>query len=317
MPDQATEAVDPFEQAMGLIANEEDSSDTDEEEQAQSASAAEEEEATDDTDAPEDEASEGKQSEKIRVEFAGQSFDVPDGTPPELVEAVKDVGRNLQADYTRKTQELSARERQAAEIVSQEMEAGRQQLQRAVEQTYAVIQAVGGLMDPVQLAQLAETDPAEWIKANARQQHLGTLISGLNQQADVVVQQAKQAEDRRIEAAKQEAWQRLQAEGINRDSLQTIWKDALETFPFLTNEKLNNVLDADSWLVLRDAIAYRKLQASKPAIQKKVADAPKLPEGKKPMTKEDRARLDSRKAVMRKSGASMRDLAAFIANNSR
>ena len=129
-------------------------------------------------------------------------------------------------------------------------------------------------------------------------------------------QQVKQADAQRMEAAKQEAWQRLNAEGIDRKGLEKLWMDAKQTFN-LTDERLSQVLDADSWFVLRDAIAYRQLKAQTPAVTKKVAEAPQLPKAKQPMPQEVRQKLDARKAVTRKGGASMRDLAAFIATNSR
>ena len=121
----------------------------------------------------------------------------------------------------------------------------------------------------------------------------------------------------RDEATKQEAWTRLNEQGVSREALQSIWTEALTSYDFLSNEKLANVLDADSWLILRDAVAFRKLQGQKSEIKKKVSEAPKLPESRKPMTQTDRARLDARKAVMRKGGASLRDLSAFIETNMR
>jgi len=300
MTDQANEAIDPMDTAAALIANSLDESDPPEEDEEQP-------EATEET---------GATEAPKEVVFAGQKFDLPANTPPEVVEKVAEIGKQLQGDYTRKTQELASREKQAAEIVQNELNQGRQHINQALQQAQAVIQAVGGFMDPAQLAQLAETDPAAWIQANARQQQLSAYLGQVQQQAQALEQQAKQAEAQRMEAAKQEAWQRLNAEGIDRKGLEKLWADAKQTFS-LTDERLSQVLDADSWLVLRDAIAYRQLKAQTPAVTKKVADAPQLPKAKQPMPQEVRQKLDARKAVTRKGGASMRDLAAFIATNSR
>lgn len=311
MDDQATEAIDPMDKAAALIANSLDESGLPEEE--------EQDELPDETgEEPEDaEAEEASATEAPKeVTFAGQKFDLPANTPPEVVEKVAEIGKQLQGDYTRKTQELASREKQAAEIVQSELNQGRQHINQALQQAQAVIQAVGGFMDPAQLAQLAETDPAAWIQANARQQQLSAYLGQVQQQAQALEQQAKQAEAQRTEAAKQEAWQRLNAEGIDRKGLEKLWLDAKQTFS-LTDERLSQVLDAESWLVLRDAIAYRQLKAQTPAVTKKVAEAPKLPQAKQPMPQEIRQKLDARKAVTRKGGASMRDLAAFIATNQR
>lgn len=312
MTDQANEAIDPMDAAAALIANSLDESDPPEDDEEQDA--AHEDAGEESEDAPPEEESATEAPKEVT--FAGQKFDLPANTPPEVVEKVAEIGKQLQGDYTRKTQELASREKQAAEIVQNELNQGRQHINQALQQAQAVIQAVGGFMDPAQLAQLAETDPAAWIQANARQQQLSSYLGQVQQQAQALEQQAKQAEAQRMEAAKQEAWQRLNAEGIDRKGLEKLWADAKQTFS-LTDERLSQVMDAESWLVLRDAIAYRQLKAQTPAISKKVAEAPQLPKAKQPMPQEVRQKLDARKAVTRKGGASMRDLAAFIATNSR
>lgn len=312
MTDQANEAIDPMDTAAALIANSLDESDPPEEDKEQPEATEETGEESEDAQPEEEGATEAPKE----VVFAGQKFDLPANTPPEVVEKVAEIGKQLQGDYTRKTQELASREKQAAEIVQNELKQGQQHINQALQQARAVIQAVGGFMDPAQLAQLAETDPAAWVQANARQQQLGTYMAHLQQQAQELDQQVKQADAQRMEAAKQEAWQRLNAEGIDRKGLEKLWMDAKQTFN-LTDERLSQVLDADSWLVLRDAIAYRQLKAQTPAVTKKVAEAPQLPKAKQPMPQEVRQKLDARKAVTRKGGASMRDLAAFIATNSR
>ena len=131
----------------------------------------------------------------------------------------------------------------------------------------------------------------------------------------MVEQQAQAIAAQREEIAKQVSWQRLNAEGIDTAGLQKLWSEAKESYSFLNDERLSQVIDAESWLVLRDAIAYRQLKAKAPTVTKAAKEAPKLPEAKQPMPKEVRAKLDARKAVTRRGGASMRDLAAFIATN--
>lgn len=312
MTDQAQDAIDPMQTAIDLIANSQDESDDLEEDQEDELPGSEGEEPKD---APEEEGA--TEAPKPVVEFAGQKFEIPEGTPPELVGKVQEIGKNLQADYTRKTQDLVSREQQAATLVQRDLDQGRQHVANAIQQAQAVVQAIGGFMDPAQLAQLAEQDPGEWARQSARQNQLAQYMGQLQQHQQALAEQAKQAQDQAQEAAKQQAWQRLNDEGVTREALQKTWSDAKTAFPFLTDEKLSQVLDAESWLVLRDAVAYRQLKAGKPEITKKIADAPKLPQGKQPMTKEVRDMLDARKAVSRKGGASMRDLAAFISANTR
>lgn len=312
MTDQAQAAIDPMQTAVDLIANSDDESDDlDNEEQIDGLPEGEGEESED---APEEEGA--TEAPKREVLFAGQKFEIPEGTPPEVAAKIEETGKNLQADYTRKTQDLVSREQQAAAVVQRDLDQGRQHVASAIQQAQAIVQAFGGFMDPAQLAQLADQDQAEWVRQSARQNQLAQYMGQLQQHQQALEEQAKQAQTQRDEAAKQQAWQRLNEEGVTREVLQKTWADAKAVFPFLSDEKLSQVLDAESWLVLRDAVAYRQLKAGKPAIAKKVAEAPKLPQGKQPMTKEVRDMLDARKAVSRK-GAGMRDLAAFIAINER
>ena len=309
MDDQANEAIDPMDQAASLIANSLDESEPPEEDEEQTEAPEEPGEESEDAEAEEASATEAPKE----VVFAGQKFDLPANTPPEVVEKVAEIGKQLQGDYTRKTQELASREKQAAEIVQNELNQGRQQVQAAISQIEAAIQNIGGFLDPVQMEYLKAEDQKEW-GIRFRLQN-GFLQA--SQQLQQLNDQDEQLKARRAEAAKHEAWQRLSAEGIDRNGLQKLWVDAKESFSFLTDDRLSQVLDAESWLVLRDAIAYRQLKAQKPAISKKVAEAPQLPKPKQPMPQDVRQKLDARKAVTRKGGASMRDLAAFIATNQR
>ena len=201
MEDQAQGAVDPLDAAASLIANSIDESDDiedDDEEQVE----ASETEAEESEDATEEESATEAPREVL---FAGQKFTLPEGLPPEVIAQVEEVGKNLQGDYTRKTQELVSREKQAAEIVQRNLNEGRQQVQQAIQQAHAVIQAVGGLMDPAQLAQLAAEDPTAYVQHQARQQQLQAYLGNLQQQAQMVEQQAQAVAAQRAEIAKQES----------------------------------------------------------------------------------------------------------------
>jgi hypothetical protein len=193
------------------------------------------------------------------------------------------------------------------------LEAGKQRAEQAVSQVHAIVQTLGGILDPVQMEQLRHNNPDEW----AVRYRMQSSITQAQQHASELSQQAQQAQAQAKEVAKREAWQRLSEEGIDRPTLEKLWGDAKGAYSFLSDERLGQVLDAESWLVLRDAIAYRNLKAQTPAISKRVAEAPKVPQAKTPMSQEVRERLDARKAVSKRGGASMRDLARFIATNKR
>ena len=80
-----------------------------EHDEAQGSADTAEPQATDDPDAETDEATEDATD---AVEFDGKKLQIPKGTPPELVESVKQLANDLKADYTRKTQDVAASRRE-------------------------------------------------------------------------------------------------------------------------------------------------------------------------------------------------------------
>ena len=82
MTDQATEAIDPMDAAAALIANSLDESEPPEDDEEQDAAPEDAGEESEDAETEEEGATEAPKE----VTFAGQKFDLPANTPPEVVE---------------------------------------------------------------------------------------------------------------------------------------------------------------------------------------------------------------------------------------
>lgn len=273
-----------------------------------------------DTDGQED--SEGEESEeedaeetpaperKLKVTVKGD-----DGTEQEIEvdesELVK--GYQRQADYTRKTQELSQREHQAVEILKAKHDEFAQEYLTKAEASRAAIVQLAGLRSAEEMAQLAQTDPAAWVAENQRQQSIYGVLSQLDQQIAAERQAIEQRQQQQIQQARaemfQRSWAELQKDGVDRDRLAKAYQDVSKVYGF-TQEELGQVLDHRQVRVMLDALAYRQLKEQKPAVQKKVSEAPKLPSKANP-TPQSRKNVQLEKRFQG-GRAKLNDLAAYL-----
>lgn len=281
-----------------------DEIDTDEEDtdgQEDSEGEESEEEDAEDTPAPE---------RKLKVTVKGD-----DGTEQEIEvdesELVK--GYQRQADYTRKTQELSQREHQAVEILKAKHDEFAQEYLTKAEASRAAIVQLAGLRSAEEMAQLAQTDPAAWVAENQRQQSIYGVLSQLDQQIAAERQAIEQRQQQQIQQARaemfQRSWAELQKDGVDRDKLAKAYQDVSKVYGF-TQEELGQVLDHRQVRVMLDALAYRQLKEQKPAVQKKVSEAPKLPSKANP-TPQSRKNVQLEKRFQG-GRAKLNDLAAYL-----
>lgn len=280
-------------------------SDTDDEE-SDGQEESDDEESSEDEDAEETPAPE----RKLKVTVKGD-----DGTEQELEvdesELVK--GYQRQADYTRKTQELSQREHQAVEILKAKHDEFAQEYLTKAEASRAAIVQLAGLRSAEEMAQLAQTDPAAWVAENQRQQSIYGVLSQLDQQIAAERQAIEQRQQQQIQQARaemfQRSWAELQKDGVDRDRLAKAYQDVSKVYGF-TQEELGQVLDHRQVRVMLDALAYRQLKEQKPAVQKKVSEAPKLPSKANP-TPQSRKNVQLEKRFQG-GRAKLNDLAAYL-----
>lgn len=279
-------------------------SDTDDEETAGQEDSEDDE--SEDEDAEETPAPE----RKLKVTVKGD-----DGTDQEIeveeAELVKSYMR--QADYTRKTQELQQREHQAVEhLKSKYDEFANDYLQKAESSRAAIVQ-LAGLKSEAEMAQLAQSDPAGWVAENQRRQSILGVVSQLDQQIAAERQAQAQRQQQQAEQFRQQAfqksWEELRKDGIDRDKLAKVYANVSKAYS-IRPEELAQVYDFRLVRMMRDAAAFRELQAQKPAVKQRVDAAPKLPNRKTPTAQDRKSQqLESR---FKGGKAKLNDLAAFL-----
>lgn len=255
---------------------------------------------------PEDQAS----VKKFKVTVKGE--DGADVTE-EVTEAELLAGYQRQKAFTQKTQALAEQSRQAAQLVEQKLTEGRNYYLQQAQAAKSAILQVAGLKSEQELAELAATDPSAWVQEQQRMRAVGGYLSQLDQQIQQEQQKVHQEGQQRYAAMVNRAWEVLSEKGIDKPKLASMYEAGAKAYGYKPEEIQANI-DPRSVLMLKDALAYRELQAKKPQVTQKVQTAEKLPAPKKSLPSQDRKNAELNKRFS--SGrASRNDLAAWIAAN--
>jgi hypothetical protein len=234
------------------------------------------------------EASDDQEQGPVKVEFDGKTWELPPGTPPELAAGVKKMADDLKADYTRKSQsvaELKRNAEESAKAVQQQAEfvaatstkvVELREVQRQIEQ-----------IEAIDFNALAETDPQQAIRLQAAHTR---LIQAREAKQRVVFETKQQAEaltaQQRQRALEQAAQELKKAVPDFTPAMAQAIRENTKAYGF-SDAELENVTDHRLVLALRDAMAWRQLQAKKPEAMKKVAEAPKVIKPQAPMPKRE------------------------------
>lgn len=258
----------------------------------------------------EEEDTEPAPERKVKVTIKNE-----DGT--EVTEEVAETelvkGYQRQADYTRKTQALAARESEAVDFLKTKYDEVRSHYLQQAEVTRAAVVQMAGIKTEQEMAQLANNDPASWVAESQRQKAIATYLSQLDQQINGEKQAAQQENSQRQQQQKQQAyqkaWTELSQDGIDKPKLADIYAKTTKLYGF-TSEELSEVYDARMVRVLKDAAAFRDLQSQKKAVTQKVNEAPKL-QSRKPTPAQERRQQDLNNRF-RSGKAKLNDLAAYL-----
>jgi hypothetical protein len=249
-------------------------------------------------------------SQKFKVPVKGE-----DGSDTEIEVDAKELiaGYQRHADYTRKTQELGSREREAHELVSRRLEEGRNHYMQEAQKAHAAIRVLAGLKSDAEMATLAQTDQAAWVQERARAEAIKGVLSQIEQGMSHEQQQLHQQTLQAQQAEFHKAWGVLGQEGIDKPKLKGIFEGVGKAYG-VEESRFANVTDPKVVLIMRDALAYRELKAKTAAVKKDVKNAPKLPPARQnvPQAEKTNKRLDQK---FRSGRAGVKDLAAFLMNN--
>lgn len=207
---------------------------------------------------------------KVKTEDGEQEVEM---TPEEMQKSVM-----LEKDYRRKTTEIARQREQVQEEIRKGIEEQRAQyLQNLELAQQAIIKSVAPEFERVDMAKLAEEDPAQYVKLSNRLQQVQATVAAIQKEAESVKEQ--QAKERAEALAKtvREARETLEREipGWSDDLYQSILKTGMEAYGFAPDE-VNQVVDPRVIRLMHDAKQYRELKSAKPLVEKKVTQAPKV-----------------------------------------
>lgn len=226
------------------------------------------------------------------------------------------AGYQRQRDYTVKTQALAERERQAFEVVTQEIEKSRAHYMQQAQMAHMAVRELAGMRSDEEMAVLAQTDPSLWVQEQQRAAAVRTRLQQIQQGVQSEQAQAQQLQAQQRQQLFSKAWDVLQEKGIDKPKLAGIYQEASKRYGF-GEQEFANVYDPRIVLALRDAVAYRALHDKKPAVQQKAQAAPKLPATKQPVARSETKIKQLETRFARKGGAKLDDLAAYLSATGR
>ena len=232
------------------------------------------------TDAEQAEPDEAEEEPRYRVKVNGEEIEV---TLSEL-----QAGYQKDADYRQKTAKLGE-ERKSLDARKAEIEAAQQQLETLKLQALA---AAGEEPEP-DWVKLAAEDPIGTFEAKAK------WDARQKQRAEAQQQLQQRYEAQRREIATRE-WEALLSkvpewrDPVKADAASRELAAAASEHYGIPQQEFASNLDHRLLLMLKDAAAYRALQKAKPAVEKKIAAAPKVQTPGSPRTRSEDAAVKRR-----------------------
>jgi len=292
---------------LSLMGEPEDSQEQPEGEQEEVELEVESEESEEDYEEPEEEAEyEPEEPSRYRVKAAGEEKEV---TLDELIK-----GYQLGADYTKKTTEV-AEQRKAIEAERRAIEEAKQLRESYAQRLQLVEQFLNTPEEDIE--HLKETDPIGYaVKVAEQTQKEKQLQAVRAEQAKIAnQQQLEQAQGLRNHlAAESEKIAAIIPEYADKEKGAKVRQDIREYAKSIgwTDQELGSVYDARAVLSLYEGMQYRKLMSNKPAVNKKVSEAPKMVKpGTTKAQASEREQIKRDKAKLRETGR-VRDAASIF-----
>jgi len=266
-----------------------------------------EETVDDEAEVQEDDSQEEEPSYVVKA--AGEEKEVP------LSELIK--GYQLGADYTKKTTEV-AEQRKLVEAERAAIEEAKYARDNYAQRLQAIDQFLTSQMPQEDLQSLKENDPIGYAVKIAELSEKKEQLQAIRaEQARIAQEQQSDYARAMSDRVAQEASKLAQvlpefSDPVKGDNFRKEIRNYGKTLGF-TDEELSQVYDSRHVVTLQKAMMYDKLQKSKPAITKKVNEAPRmLRAGTSGGNKQsDAQKLTQQKTQLRNSGK-VRDAAALF-----
>ena len=201
-----------------------------------------------------------------------------DGTELEVDESELIRGYQREADYTRKTQAV-AEERKAIEAHKSEVAAERQRYAASVQQITQFLESTAPQPPSVDLL---DADPVEFLRQKAAwEDHAQALYTWKAEQQQLTQKQQQEqqqrfqahvAQEREKALAQIPAWKDTKTAQAEQKAIASY---LLEKGGY-TPQEVGSLSDSRALVIARKAYLYDQLQAKRPEVERKVADAPKF-----------------------------------------
>jgi hypothetical protein len=215
-------------------------------------------------------------------------------------------------DYTQKTQKL-AEERKAIDMRTQALKAQEESIKQQAETSQAYIKEIARITSiDEQIAQfdaldwnaLSDNDPVQaqklYIQYQQLQNNRTRTLTELQQKQQQLNQQQELQMQTRLEQARADLLSAFP--NWNEDIAKEV-RESGKSYGF-SEQELSSIIDPRHVKVLHDAAMYRKLQAQKGSVTKKVIDKPAVV---KPGTKDKKSSSDSEDIKLRQDFKKSRD----------
>jgi hypothetical protein len=298
-PESGSGEVGVNEAASRMLSLMEEPSDSPEqlEETEQEEVEAEDSEEYEESEEPEEEIEEVEESPRYRVKAAGEEKEV---TIDELIKNYQ-----LGADYTKKTTEV-AEQRRALETEKAAI-AEAKQLREQYAQRLQVLENFLNVPEE-DIEYLKETDPIGYAVKVADQTQREKQLQSVRAEQDRLaqMQQAENAQALRTHLASEaEKIAAIVPDYADKEKGMKVRQEIREYAKSIgwTDQELGSVYDSRAVLSLYEGMQYRKLMQNKPAVTKKVNEAPKMVKpGTSKAQASEREQIKKQKARLRESG---------------
>ena len=246
----------------------------------------------------EDEQDEQEEPQKYRVKAAGEEREV---TLDELIKSYQ-----LGTDYTKKSQAV-AEERKAVEAERQRIEEAKYLRDQYAERLQVIEQMLNQQPETENLDYLKENDPIGYaVKVAELSQREKQLAQVQAERQRIAEQQERERQEQLGSVIQAEARKLAEiipeyADPAKGDALKRDLREFGLKVGF-SEQELAGVYDSRAVLTLWKAMQYDKLQSSKPAITKKVNEAPKVMKSGVSQPRDSNDELRKLKARAKQSG---------------
>lgn len=203
---------------------------------------------------------------KVKTEDGEEEVEM---TPDEMQKGVM-----LERDYRRKTAEIARLRESVTKETQQALEARtKEYIDNLSVMQQVIIRQAAPEFEGVDMAKLAESDPAEYVRLSNKMQQIQQAFYAAEQEKARIANEAQAQYAKKVE----EAWNAV-AQSIpdwSQDRKEQLISAGMKEYG-LKRDDVANITDPVLIQILADAVEHRKLKSGASVVQKKVVQAPKI-----------------------------------------